>query len=203
MTDKDNDIANQDYFSGQNHFYDKNSNMNVIKIISGDFYVSEKPNDVLITILGSCISACVRDPITKIGGMNHFLLPGDNSNECTRFGAFAMEMLINEILKNGGRKDRLELKLFGGANVITTSTTKIGDKNIEFIREYTKNENLTVLTEDLGGTAPRRIHYYPNTGRVMMKKVQKDDDKKIIAEEQDYASKLKKETKSDGDIELF
>lgn len=203
MTKKDNNIKDPDYFSGGKTFYDRSSNMNVVKIISGDFYVSDKEDDVLITILGSCISACVRDPVANVGGMNHFLLPGDTGNESTRFGAYAMEMLINEILKKGGKKDRLEVKLFGGSNVLEKSTAKIGSKNIAFIREYIKKENLNVLTEDLGGTSPRRIHYYPNTGKVMMKKVQKDEDKKVIAEERSYAAKLKQETESDGDIELF
>ena len=201
MTEKD--VVIDNYFAAGNTFYDKNSNMNVVKIISGNYYVSNQPNDVLVTILGSCISACIRDPKAKIGGMNHFLLPGDNTNDSARFGAYAMEILINEIMKKGGRKERLEVKLFGGANIIQSNLSKIGDKNVEFIREYIEKEKLNVLTEDLGGTSPRRIHYYPHTGKVMMKKVQEEEDKKVIAEERNYVTKLTKETKSDGDIELF
>ena len=115
-----------------------------VKIFSGDWHVSTKANEVLITILGSCVSACIRDPIAGIGGMNHFLLPGDESvvaqvSDAARYGVFAMESLINGILKAGGRKDRLEFKVFGGGNVINNSQ-KIGSKNAAFIRNFLKNE---------------------------------------------------------------
>ena len=179
----------------------------VIKVYSGDCYVTDKPDKVMVTILGSCISACIRDPKIKVGGMNHFLLPdttnvGDSPN---RYGAYAMEQLINDILKKGGDKKRLEVKLFGGGNVIDSSAM-IGDKNVQFIRQYMLSEGLLVTQEDLGGKAPRRIHYYPETGKVMMRKIEKKDElESVTKEEKAYKQKITQQSQhqDEGDVELF
>ena len=177
-----------------------------IKIFSGDWHVSTKPKEMLATILGSCVSACIRDPIAGIGGMNHFLLPGDDSivtqaSDAARYGVFAMESLINGILKAGGRKDRLEVKVFGGGNVINNSQ-KIGSKNASFIREFLRNEGLKITSEDLEGDLPRRLHYFPDTGRVMMMKLHRKDDLRVLEDETRYRKTIAAKP-IEGDIDLF
>jgi len=179
----------------------------VIKVFSGDCYVSGKPNHMMVTVLGSCIAACIRDPEINVGGMNHFLLPdGTNTADAPlRYGAYSMEKLINDILKLGGKKERLEVKVFGGGNVIESSA-KIGDKNVNFVREYLGQEGIKIAEEDLGGNAPRRIHYFPFTGKVMMKRVKgRNEVEDVKKEEKQYSEKIRKTvTEEDsGNVELF
>ncbi len=186
--------------------FDASTGKHVVKIFSGDWYVSTQPNEMLATILGSCVAACIRDPIAKVGGMNHFLLPGDESttqknSDAARYGVFAMESLINGILKAGGRKERLEVKVFGGGNVINNSA-KIGSKNAAFIREFLGKEGLRIVSEDLEGTHPRRIHYFPETGKVMMKRLSRKDDRRVVEEETRYRNAIAAKP-VEGDIDLF
>ncbi len=147
----------------------------VVTIQAGDCYVTSR-EEVVSTVLGSCIAACIRDPALKLGGMNHFMLPtaeavrGD-ADYPMRYGTFAMEHLINEILRRGGRRASLEVKLFGGASVLP-GFSDIGRLNIEFAREFLAREGLTVVSQDLGDTVPRRIRYFPQTGRAMVRRLQ-------------------------------
>ncbi len=200
------EMATADYFHGKKSEYDPATDTYVVKIFSGEWYVSTKPSEVLVTILGSCVSACVRDPFTGVGGMNHFLLPGDESmitqtSDAARYGVFAMESLINGILKEGGRKDRLEVKVFGGGNVINNSA-KIGSKNAAFIRTFLDKEGYKIASEDLEGDLPRRIHYFPETGKVMMRKLRRKEDQVVVEEEARYSKKII--TKPvEGSIDLF
>jgi chemotaxis protein CheD len=188
--------------------FNKAYGVHVIKIFSGEWGISNNSDEMFATILGSCVSACVHDPVTKIGGMNHFLLPRDGDESATiadhaaaRYGVYAMEMLINSMLKAGGQKSRFEFKIFGGGNVLNNST-KIGSKNADFIRQFMKDEGFRIVSQDLEGTQPRSIHYYPTTGKVMMRKLQRAEDFAIIEEENKYQNKL--QTKPiEGDIELF
>ena len=184
---------------------DPESGLPVIKIFSGDWHVSTKP-EMLVTILGSCVSACIRDHATGIGGMNHFLLPGDDTmvtplSEAARYGVFAMESLINGILKAGGRKDRLEVKVFGGGNVINNSA-KIGSKNAAFIRNFLKQEGIRIVSEDLEGDLPRRIHYFPETGKVMLRRLNRKEDLRVAEEEARYKRKIAS-APVEGEIDLF
>jgi chemotaxis protein CheD len=186
--------------------FNKALNINVVKIFSGEWGVSAQDDEMFATILGSCVSACVHDPVSKIGGMNHFLLPHDgedgNSGESARYGVFAMEMLVNAMLKNGAQKHRLEFKVFGGGNVLINNSKKIGSKNAIFIRKFMRDEGYKVLSEDLEGDQPRSLHYYPTTGKVMLRKLQRKEDLIIIEEEQKYQTKLHNKP-IEGDIELF
>lgn len=193
--------------SFNNIHYDTVSGHRVVKLLSGDYYVSIDGNEVLATILGSCVAACVRDPVLGIGGMNHFLLPGGEgecwqlNGESTRYGTFAMESLINGILRAGGQKERLEVKVFGGGNVIRNSS-RIGSKNAAFVREYLHSEGLRILSEDLEGDLPRRIHFFPATGRVMMRKLYRKEDLSVVEAETKYhATLLAKPV--EGEIDLF
>ena len=135
----------------------------------------------MTTVLGSCVSACVRDSRLKIGGMNHFMLPLDGSqgtsawgatvSAATRYGNVAMERLINDILKLGGRREDLEIKLVGGGRVLAEMTTDIGARNIAFVREYVKDEGFKVLGEDLGDVFARKVVYFPESGRIRVRKL--------------------------------
>jgi chemotaxis protein CheD len=195
-----------EYFHGDRRYFDAKEHINVIKIFSGDWYVSTEGGEMLATILGSCVSACIRDPIAGVGGMNHFLLPGDETmtsrtSDAARYGVFAMESLINGILKAGGRKDRLEVKVFGGGNVINNSA-RIGSKNALFIRTFLRDEGFRIASEDLEGDHPRRVHYYPDTGKVMMRALRRKEDMVVVDEEARYTKQIT--TKPiEGDIELF
>jgi chemotaxis protein CheD len=193
--------------AGGRRFFDSTADAWVVKVFPGEFYVTGKPDEVLVTVLGSCVSACIRDPLLGIGGMNHFMLPQSRSGrwgadaEPTRFGNFAMEKLINELIKAGAVRERMEIKVFGGGNV-TESTQAIGTQNADFVLHYLADEGLRSVAQDLGGDHPRRIHYYPKTGRVIRRLLVTSEFATIARDESDYASRLSS-TKTSGEIQLF
>ena len=194
------------YFEGSKHYFDMREQLTVVKIFTGDWYVSRKPGEMCATILGSCVSVCIRDPIAGVGGMNHFLLPGDDNanskvSDSARYGVYAMESLINGILKAGERKDRFELKAFGGGNVLNTSS-RIGSRNAQFIRNFLFIEGLPIVAEDLEGDLPRRVHYYPDTGKVMVRQLKRQEDLSVLIEEDRYKQKITTQPLV-GDVELF
>jgi chemotaxis protein CheD len=188
-------------------FFDAATAVWMMKVFPGEFYITKETNEVLVTVLGSCVSACIRDPLVGIGGMNHFMLPQHGSGawgndlKSTRFGNFAMEKLINELIKAGCARERMEIKVFGGGNV-TDSSNAVGSENAEFIRAYLKAEGLKCAASDLGGTLPRRIHYYPSTGRVVRRLLGVSERYSIDREEHDYGSRLQQQQPA-GEIELF
>jgi chemotaxis protein CheD len=193
--------------SGGRRFFDSTADAWVVKVFPGEYYVTNKADEVLVTVLGSCVSACIREPLMGIGGMNHFMLPASQSGrwgadaEPTRFGNFAMEKLINELIKAGGVRSRMEIKVFGGGNV-TESTQAIGTQNAEFVLRYLQDEGLSSTAKDLGGDHPRRIHYYPKTGKVIRRLLVTSEFATIARDESDYASRLSS-TKTSGEIQLF
>jgi chemotaxis protein CheD len=178
-----------------------------VKLIAGDCYVSDDPGEMLVTVLGSCVAACIRDPELGIGGMNHFMLPGtrdgrwDEASSAMRYGNVAMERLINEILKRGGRRRRLEVKVFGGGNVMR-GCGAVGHQNAHFVRAYCASEGLTIDAQHLGGEHPRRVHYFPVTGKVMMLQLRRDGDVAAIRSESEYQRRLAQEPVA-GSVELF
>jgi chemotaxis protein CheD len=180
------------------------------KIMPGEFYVTTQ-NEIIVTVLGSCVSACIRDPIFGIGGMNHFMLPlhGPDSSSwdkkglglATRYGNYAMEHLVNEILKNGGMRKNLEIKVFGGGKIIS-QMTDIGDKNIRFVLDYIKTEGLNLLNQDLGDLYPRKVQYHPQSGKVRIKKLRSLHNDMISAREREYMREISS-SKQEGEIDLF
>lgn len=195
---------------GAKQFFDPRFGAHAIMVPPGRHHVSTNPDEMIVTLLGSCIAACIRDPIAAIGGLNHFLLPESDSGQwgktvdaALRYGNHAMETLINDIIKLGGSKSRLEVKVFGGGQIIKTeSSTSVGQKNVDFIKRYLANEGLTIAAEHLGGMAPRRIHYFPITGKVQMRLMQRSADKDLFKKEMVYRSQIKTEDDT-GDAELF
>ncbi|MEL6570636.1 MAG: chemotaxis protein CheD [Pseudomonadota bacterium] len=147
----------------------------VISVIQGEYSVSGEDGAAMSTVLGSCIAACLYDPVQRVGGMNHFLLPearsGDSQN--VKYGAYLMELLINDLLKMGAQRHRLRVKLAGGGKM-SQFLGDVGEKNIAFVNRYLANEGLPVEWSSLGGTQARRIHFYPTTGQLLEKFVRND-----------------------------
>ena len=180
------------------------------RILPGEYYVTMGDEGVTTT-LGSCISACIRDRVSGIGGMNHFMLPSDGSDPvalkasnlsaATRFGNHAMEHLINAIMRNGGRRENLEVKIFGGGKIIA-NMTDVGLRNIAFVRHYLAMEGLSVSSQDVGDVFPRMVIYFPNSGKVRVKRLRSLHNNTIANQERQYLESIKKQPVS-GDIELF
>jgi chemotaxis protein CheD len=182
----------------------------IAKLLPGDFYVTTY-DEVLDTVLGSCVSACIRNSKLGIGGMNHFMLPRPSGNghdtwetatgRATRYGSASMEQLINRILKAGGTRADLEVKIFGGGRVLKT-LTDVGDHNVTFVREFLKQEGLRVTSEDVGDTCPRHIQYFPLTGRVRVRHLTSSHTRDVASQEQQFLKGLEK-TPVAGEIDLF
>ncbi|TPH12749.1 chemoreceptor glutamine deamidase CheD [Litorilituus lipolyticus] len=200
-------------FSNINHYWDKQRDMVVAKILPGEFYFTTG-HIAISTTLGSCISACIWDSKTFIGGMNHFMLPITNKeahevnwgkrekmSDATRYGNFAMEHLINTILKSGGRRANLRAKLFGGAKVLN-KMTDVGQRNIDFAIHYLKQENIPVESQDIGDIFPRKIIFEPSSGRAFVKRLDNLHNDTITRREYDYRSQIEQDP-VDGDVELF
>jgi chemotaxis protein CheD len=198
-------------FERVNRYWDREQNMPAAKILPGEYYVTVE-NELITTVLGSCVSACVRDRLFGIGGMNHFMLPlsdtgswgggtGNPASTATRYGNYAMEHMINDILKHGGHRRNLEVKIFGGGQIID-SMTNIGEQNIRFVQEYLSTEGLSLLGQDVGDVYPRKVVYYPATGRVRVKKLKHLHNDTVIRRELSYRSELQ-QAPVEGEIELF
>lgn len=191
-------------------YWDRGRHMYGAKILPGEFYVTSH-EEYISTVLGSCVSACIRDRIFGIGGMNHFMLPhankhsttqwGSAASDETRYGVHAMEQLINNILKNGGNRENLEVKVFGGGKILA-QMTDIGLRNIEFVREYIHTEELLCVSEDLGEIYPRKVLYFPITGKVKVKKLRSLHNNTIIERETTYLHDIE-EHPDTGEVELF
>lgn len=181
----------------------------VAKILPGEYYVT-RGGELIGTVLGSCVSACVRDPKARLGGMNHFLLPEDaNAGRwgdsdlglAHRYGSYAMEHLINDLLKHGAERARLEIKIVGGGRMLA-HMSDVGARNIDFVRRYLQREGFRLAGEDLGGSHPRRVFYDVVTGRVRVKKLPARIGENIVNDELGYRRGLA-DRKVAGDVELF
>ena len=184
----------------------------VTTVHQGDCLVSSETDLTFSTVLGSCISACVRDRVANVGGMNHFLLAEqsgsarDRYGASARYGAFAMEQLINKVLTRGtGKKSNIEIKVFGGGK-INAALDDVGAKNVEFVRDFLANEGYEMVKEDLGGTYARRVMFKPASGRAFIKRLDNTANASIAKEELAVAASRRAiVTKPvvEDDIELF
>jgi chemotaxis protein CheD len=190
-----------------NRYFDRTFDSDAIKVLPGEYFVT-RDEVVLVTVLGSCVSACIRDKYNGIGGMNHFMLPMEDSGRgkvstSARYGAYAMEVLVNHLLKLGARRDRMEAKVFGGGRVLASlSQSQVGERNASFVLEYLGTEKIPVVAEDLLDVYPRKVYYFPRSGRVMLKKLVKVNNETVAEREREYAGRLRN-ARVTGDVELF
>lgn len=193
-----------DYFNSPSRYYNQLDEKIIVNVHSGEYHVADSPEELMVTILGSCVAACVFDPFSKVAGMNHFLVPGNIMlDPSPRYGIFLMEYMINEVLKRGGIRSRLIVKIFGGASLMEGSSLEIGQQNIKFAQEYFANEGMEIAASDVGGNYARRIHFNANNGKVMLRKLSRNEDfDRVIKEEKNYSENIST-TKNPGNIDLF
>lgn len=194
-----------------NRYYDRHFERDAVKILPGEYYATTA-GTLIVTVLGSCVSACIRDRVSGIGGMNHFLLPNDGSgqenllSDSARYGVYAMEILINHLLKLGARRDRLEAKVFGGGNVLKGLTAiNVGERNAEFVLDFLSLERIPVIAQDLLDIYPRKVYFFSESGQVLIRKIKSLHNSTIMDRESAYRLQLRKQPlrPASSDVELF
>ncbi len=193
-------------------YFDPQFGCAAVKILPGEYYASGR-DMVIVTTLGSCVSACLWDDTCKVGGMNHFMLPESTASgydlhaESGRYGVFAMELLINELIKLGAQKSRIKAKVFGAANVLKDLvSSNVGERNAEFVARFLATERIPILACDLLDVWPRKVYMFPATGRVLVRKLKTLNNDTIASRESVYRQQLVKvraEKAASNDIELF
>ena len=189
-----------------NRYFDRMFSSEAVKVLPGEYFVTTT-DVVLVTVLGSCVSACIRDTEKGIGGMNHFMLAESTEDSSisasARYGTYAMEILVNHLLKVGARRQNLEAKVFGGGRVMASlSGSMVGDRNSKFVIEYLRTEGIPVASRDLLDVYPRKVYFFPSTGRVLVKKLMRMHNDTLARRETEYAARLT-EAPVAGDVELF
>ena len=186
-------------------FYDAHFQAEAVKVLPGEYFVFNE--DVLImTTLGSCIATCLWDRQAKIGGMNHFMLPdnGGGASDSGRYGSYAMELLINEMLKMGASRLTPEAKVFGGGAVISgMNTINVGERNTAFVMEYLKTERIPVVSKDVLEIYPRKVCFFPHSGKAMVKRLAPTNPEQIVQQERLAAQKVVPVSTGGGSIDLF
>lgn len=202
------DSLKQDPHLAPNRYFDRHFQRDAVKILPGEYYVTID-GTMIVTVLGSCVSACIMDRKVGIAGMNHFLLPTDSTNdsniisESARYGVYAMELLINHMLKLGATRENLEAKVFGGGNVLRGLTQNaVGERNAEFVMDYLRAEHIPVLATDLLDQYPRKVYLMSDTGEVKVRKLKSLHNSTIMDRESEYRMKIKS-TSHTGDVDLF
>ena len=185
-------------------YFDHHFQYNAVKVLPGEYFVS-KDQLVIMTVLGSCIAACLWDSRAGIGGMNHFMLPeGDSADVSGRYGSYAMELLINEMLKAGARRESLQAKIFGGAQVMAGFTTmNVGERNTRFVQEYLRTERIPLLAEDVLDIHPRKVCMFPTTGKAMVKRLAHAHPESLLSQEKRGNAASVAQTTSGGSVDLF
>ncbi|HEX9718259.1 MAG TPA: chemoreceptor glutamine deamidase CheD [Ramlibacter sp.] len=189
-------------------YFDREFQIASVKIQPGQYYAAGGEGSIC-TVVGSCVSTCLWDPVRRIGGMNHFMLPGEPSGTASpwglsaRFGVYAMEVLINEMLHLGAERGRLVAKVFGGAQVLQGfDTLDVGRMNSTFVLNFLQEEGIQLLAQDLLGTCPRKLHFFPASGKVRLKKLHLQQYDVVQQQEREYLVRLG-ETAGGGEIEIF
>ena len=192
---------------GRRYYFDSRINSLVVFVSEGDFYVSTSPYEVLSTVLGSCIAVCIWDPVAGCGGMNHFLLPSNTApsdglpSSELRFGSYSIERLVNALIARGATRERLEVKIFGGAN-IADSRNNHGHANADFVENYLKRERLKVVASSLRGTSARRVRYHAASGKARIGILNGKKAGRLVADEAQWASRIAT-TEPQRNFELF
>ena len=186
-------------------YFERELGREAVKILPGEYHVATE-DVALVTVLGSCVSACVRDSVLGIGGMNHFMLPDGGelgaASASARYGAYAMEVLVNELIKRGAQRDRLEAKVFGGGNVMAgLAQANVGERNSAFVLRFLRDEAIRVAAHDLMDVHPRKVAYFPRSGRALVRRLTVLPNDTIMRRERDYRARLRKGV--EGEVELF
>lgn len=186
-------------------YYDPHFQLNSAKVLPGEYFVS-RDEMAIVTVLGSCIAACLWDRFMRIGGMNHFMLPeGDSRDASGRYGSYAMELLINEMLKMGARRESMQAKVFGGAQVMANFTTmNVGERNTDFVTEYLQTERIPIVSEDVLDIYPRKVVFFPSTGKAMVKRLAHAHPEALVQQEisRGSAAVVARNT-AGGSVDLF
>jgi chemotaxis protein CheD len=186
-------------------FYEAHFQSDAVKILPGEYFVFNE--DLLImTTLGSCIAVCLWDRQAHVGGMNHFMLPdnGGSGTDSGRYGSFAMELLINELLKMGAHRMTLEAKVFGGGAVLQgMNSINVGERNTQFVMEYLKTERIPVVSKDVLDVYPRKVCFFPHSGKAMVKRLAASNPEMIMAQERAAMQKTIPAATGGGSVDLF
>ncbi len=186
----------QDHFAS-NIYYDESFQCEAAKLLPGEYYYTNK-DMLIVTVLGSCVSACIRDKVNAVGGMNHFMLPDagtpmlNTTSPSMRYGVHAMNILIDELLRAGAKRENLEAKVFGGGNVLQGfGSANVGASNAAFVLAYLRQNEIKLVAQDLNDIHPRKVYFFPRTGKVLVRKIQELKNATLAEREMAYAKRLK------------
>ena len=183
-------------------YWDASFQTDAVKVLPGEHYV-DRIELMIVTVLGSCIAACLHDRTARVGGMNHFMLPDGRDDSSGRYGAYAMELLINELLKLGASRSRLEAKIFGGGRVMQNFTAmNIGEQNAAFVERFLAAERIPIVSRDVLDVYPRKVCFFPVTGRALVKKLAAASADPALVEESRYRQRIV-QAPAAGSVELF
>jgi chemotaxis protein CheD len=185
-------------------YFDHHFQFDAVKVLPGEYYVTAD-NLMVMTVLGSCISACIWDARAKVGGMNHFMLPeGDSSDASGRYGSYAMELLLNDMMKAGARRENMQAKIFGGGQVMHSFTTmNVGERNTQFVLDYLQTERITIVSKDVLDIYPRKVCYFPASGKAMVKRLAHSHPETLMAQEKRGSALNVAQSTAGGSVDLF
>ncbi len=184
-------------------FHDHHFKHDAVKVLPGEYFVTADEM-VVMTVLGSCIAACIWDPRVRVGGMNHFMLPDGGNDSSGRYGSFAMELLINEMMKLGARRETMQAKVFGGGQVMSSFTTmNVGERNTQFVLDYLQTERIAVISKDVLDIYPRKVCYFPATGKAMVKRLAHTHPETLDTQERKNSAAVVSKATAGGSVDLF
>ena len=184
-------------------YHDHHFHQDAVKVLPGEYFVTA--DDMMVmTVLGSCIAACIYDPRVRVGGMNHFMLPDGGTDAGGRYGSFAMELLINEMMKLGARRETMQAKVFGGGQVMHTFTTmNVGERNTQFVLDYLQTERIAVISKDVLDIHPRKVCYFPASGKAMVKRLAHSHPETLETQERRSSASVVAKAVAGGSVDLF
>lgn len=184
-------------------YFDPNFQFDAVKVLPGEYFVTDE-DLLIVTVLGSCIAACLWDGRAQVGGMNHFMLPEGEGSGGGRYGSYAMELLINEMMKKGARRESMQAKIFGGGQVMHSFTSmNVGERNTQFVLDYLRTERIPVVSQDVLDIYPRKVCYFPKTGKAMVKRLAHAHPESLAAEERKGNAVNVVKTTAGGSVDLF
>ncbi len=184
-------------------FHDHHFKFNAAKVLPGEYFVS-KDDMVIMTVLGSCIAACIWDSKLRVGGMNHFMLPEGGGDTSGRYGSYAMELLINELVKLGSSRENMQAKVFGGGAVISGFTTmNVGERNTKFVIDYLATERIPIVSKDVMDIFPRKVVFFPVTGKAMVKRLAHAHPETLESQERQGLVTKVAQSNAGGSVDLF